>query len=311
MTSIRVVYVLGSGRTGSTILGQIMNSVEGIFFAGEAIDFWLRAVVENRLCGCGERARGCPVWGPVISAVEDHLPESRLDRLIQARSQTWWARRVARGASIVSGRSADVYAGEASSSVELLYRAIQDQTGASMIVDTSKFAFYAQALNSIPSIDLSFVHLVRDPRAVAHSWKRRKRILDPEEDIWVPQFGSLSSTVRWISRNSTAISLARRAGRPYVLIRYEDLVASPRRIIDRISAELGFDATRAALANESAQDLPPNHAIWGNPTRFESGKIELTLDDAYKNLQPPIDSALVSVLALPWLARFGYRFLDY
>ena len=56
-----------------------------------------------------------------------------------------------------------------------LYSSIMARTGCSVIVDSSKFASYGHLLASNPAFDVRVIHLVRDSRAVAHSWQRRKR----------------------------------------------------------------------------------------------------------------------------------------
>jgi len=61
-----------------------------------------------------------------------------------------------------------------SEALEKLYQAIAEVTGKRLIVDSSKYPTYSYLLGLLPTIDLSIVHLVRDPRAVVHSWWRVK-----------------------------------------------------------------------------------------------------------------------------------------
>ena len=55
-----------------------------------------------------------------------------------------------------------------------LYRAVQETTGSRVIVDSSKLPSYGYVLGMTPGVDLYVVHLVRDPRAIAYSWLRKK-----------------------------------------------------------------------------------------------------------------------------------------
>src|SRR5438067_9142701 len=59
-----------------------------------------------------------------------------------------------------------------------LYRAIADVTGAKVVVDSSKRPSDAALLPLLEGVDPYFIHLVRDPRAVAFSWRGQKRELD-------------------------------------------------------------------------------------------------------------------------------------
>jgi hypothetical protein len=63
---VKVLYVAGLGRSGSTILANTLGQVEGFFSGGELNFIWKHALIENRLCGCGRPARECPFWGPVF-----------------------------------------------------------------------------------------------------------------------------------------------------------------------------------------------------------------------------------------------------
>ena len=64
---VKVLYVAGLGRSGSTILANTLGQVEGFFSGGELNFIWKHALIENRLCGCGRPSRECPFWGPVFN----------------------------------------------------------------------------------------------------------------------------------------------------------------------------------------------------------------------------------------------------
>lgn len=47
----KVVLVAGSGRSGSTVLGNILGSVDGAFCGGEIRYLWERGLRDDRLTG--------------------------------------------------------------------------------------------------------------------------------------------------------------------------------------------------------------------------------------------------------------------
>ena len=65
-----VLYIAGTGRSGSTVLAAILGEVEGVFAAGEVRYLWQRGLVEGRLCGCGVPVAECPLWSAVLATVE-------------------------------------------------------------------------------------------------------------------------------------------------------------------------------------------------------------------------------------------------
>src|SRR5205085_9377274 len=65
---VRVLLIAGSGRSGSTLLANLLGSVPGVFSAGEMRYLFDRGLRDNRLCGCGVPFRECPVWTRILTA---------------------------------------------------------------------------------------------------------------------------------------------------------------------------------------------------------------------------------------------------
>jgi hypothetical protein len=56
---LKVLYVTGFGRSGTTILDNILGQLDGVFAAGELHYIWDRSLEQNRLCACGEAFADC------------------------------------------------------------------------------------------------------------------------------------------------------------------------------------------------------------------------------------------------------------
>ena len=96
-------------------------------------------------------------------------------------------------------------------------------THASTFIDTSKAPGYAAALAELPNVDLYVLNLIRDPRAVACSWYKRKN-----------SFSALIKNARdWLKRQKTLEEWRPALGDHFMAVRYEDLAANP---VDTISA---------------------------------------------------------------------------
>jgi hypothetical protein len=61
---VRVLYIGGLGRSGSTLLDRMIGQLPGFFSAGEIREVWQQGLRENRPCGCGTPFRPWPQ--PVI-----------------------------------------------------------------------------------------------------------------------------------------------------------------------------------------------------------------------------------------------------
>lgn len=57
---IRVLYILGSGFSGSTLLGAFLGSHEKIFNLGEVKNYIQDLSAKNTACSCGQNMTECP-----------------------------------------------------------------------------------------------------------------------------------------------------------------------------------------------------------------------------------------------------------
>jgi hypothetical protein len=92
-----------------------------------------------------------------------------------------------------------------------------------------------------------------------------------------------------------------------LLVRYEDLVASPRHTLEAIldaageSGNASFDFLDAKSAH-----LEPVHSVAGNPSRMTTGRIEISLDEAWRRSMKTSHRLAVTCLSAPLLVRYGY-----
>lgn len=63
--AVPILYVGGTGRTGSTVLDRMLGNVPGVFAAGELTWLWF-ALRSGGRCACGA-PRGLPGVGPGVA----------------------------------------------------------------------------------------------------------------------------------------------------------------------------------------------------------------------------------------------------
>ena len=302
---VKVLYIAGFGRSGSTILDNLLGGVDGFFSAGELCYMWDHDLRENGLCGCGRPLTECEVWGEVLAdngvAAIDAGEMARIEGG-GVRTRHLPLALLPRGRKLLDSRL-ERYAGN----LDAVYRAIRRTTGARVIVDSSKNPMYGRVLGTVPSIDLYVVHLVRDPRAAAYSWLRKKLQPDRGEFGYMDQHAPAKSSVLWTLWNgASGVFWGQTPGR-YLRLRYEDFVADPREALTRILRMVGEGGADLPFVSGRAVELGVSHTVAGNPNRFKTGGIELRLDDEWKGKMRLRDRALVTLLTLPLLKRYGYR----
>jgi hypothetical protein len=190
--------------------------------------------------------------------------------------------------------------------LEQLYRAILTTTGSRLIVDASKEPHYSWILRSRSALDVRFLHLVRDPRAIAFSWSRVKPETGFDGRVLLERRSALTSAVYHdVSNAAGEVLWGRRPGQ-YLRLRYEDLIEDPITAVDQIGELVGLPLDlRPVLDGRDAQ-VVPTHSAWGNPNRFEAGRIQLRADDEWRAALPARDRRLTTALTLPFLRRYGY-----
>ncbi len=303
---VKVLYVVGLGRSGSTILSNSLGQIPGFFSTGELNFIWKHDFVENRLCGCGQPLQECPVWTRVMDEAfggMDGVDPREMMRLQASGTRTRHIPLMLtdRGYRVLKERLEKLLI-----NYGRLYKAIKTVTGAQVIVDSSKEPAHGYAMSLVPGVDFRVVHLIRDPRAAAYSWLKRKPQPDSEEREFMVRFSPTKSSALWDSWNASAEALWRRTPDRYLRLRYEDFVANPRGSFEGILDLLDEPGTEPPLASEREVRLGVSHTVSGNPNRFDTGAVELRPDREWISEMSSRDRALVTALTLPLLRRYGY-----
>ncbi len=302
---VKVLYVAGFGRSGSTILGNILEEVEGFFHGGELNFIWEHNLMENRLCGCGAPFDECEVWFSVFERAFGGMERADAREMIRLQALGARTRHVPLMLSSRGRRALASRLGKYMVRLGRLYRAIGESTDSRVVVDSSKMPSYGYALGMVPGIELYVVHLIRDPRAAAYSWLKEPRP-DADERSYMNRVNTVKSSLLWDVWNASSEALWRGSPGRYMRLRYEDFVAEPRRTVESILGMLGENAGRLPFVGEREVELGAGHTVAGNPNRFRSGPVRLWLDEEWASRMRPRDRRLVTLLTLPLLVRYGY-----
>lgn len=308
--AVPVVFIAGFGRSGSTLLDRLLGSTPGFHSGGELGGVWSQGLADDRLCSCGALFSRCPFWQTVGNNGLSSLSPADLDAILRYTRDVFPARKMWR---LLSGRTRrDLMASAPANFPDMtarLYRGLLDVSAQQVLVDSSKLATYLVLLAQMPRIDVHVIHLVRDPRAVAHSWLR-PLVTDPDGRTTMPRFGAARSAVLWLIMNVAVEWVAWRLGLRYVRVRYEDLVEDPARIVgqlrSRVLEDAELDVAEASLADDEGIDLGASHSISGNPMRFRQGRTSIAADTEWKT-GPSRRKAIVAAITFPLRWRYGYR----
>lgn len=224
---VGLVYVMGAGHSGSTILGITLGNCDGFFYAGE-LEEWLMTAARPRW-GAAERQ---DFWSAVKERIGDVdvLFGGSANRCLERSSASfrvdrWPARRRLRPAYRRLARE--------------LIDAVADVSGARYVIDTSHFPLRARELRELPGIDLYLIYLVRDPRAVVAS---NTRELSPHELAEIRWRKLTMNANLWLTQLLAMRTFVSHPPDRRMFVRHEDFLADPDGITRQILAMVGSDA---------------------------------------------------------------------
>jgi hypothetical protein len=303
--SIRVLYVAGAGRSGSTVLGSILGSHPECVGVGELTNLVSQGLMQELFCACGERVPDCPFWIAVrrewlrrLGGTEDPLRyltmQARFERL----------RSIPRlvGSSVESRR----FAAFEQWTIQL-FAAIRTVAGRPVVIDTSKRPVRALALSKMRGLDLRVLHLVRDPRGVAFSLSQSFPE-DPTRGVQRPMFGHpvWRSALMWRLTNTLTDLVGRRlAPERFRRLRYEELTGDPAASLQSVFGLAGLASSGVAERLERGDEIETGHTVAGNRLRMQ-GRFRLRIDDRWTSAMSRSDQRLVVRLVGPAFVRYGY-----
>jgi hypothetical protein len=301
----RILRIVGDGRSGSTVIGTVLGQLPAAIFLGEITQVWRAFTTPRWRCSCGDLVASCPFWRAVRSRsqIDTAFDVTRL----RDTTERYLRIRPLQLANLVRPRLTRPLV-EYAEALERVYRAIAATAGAGLIVDSTKSAPELLLAVRTFRIRLDVLHVVRDPRAVAHSQNRpMPATMQPGYD-WAPERASTSSA-RWTVRNGLLGLILTQHKAAHRRIRYEDFISSPAQELISLH-EFGDMASIAAHLTQTNGELSvgPRHALDGNGRVLQkTSTIRLRLDEEWRSRMPFPRQLAASIPAFPLMRLYGYR----
>ena len=301
-----VLFIGGLGHSGTTLIERLIGQLPKAVPLGEVARLWDHDGREGEMCACGASFGACEFWqriGTVAFEGWQRLDRARIRALRFGVDRTRHIPALA--ARTLKGAMRRAVA-EYSSYYQRLYAAAAADSRAELVIDSSKHPSLAYCLRWCEGIDLRVLHVVRDPRGVAHAWGKDVAGHGMgASDHLERRCSPARAAMLWNAQNA-AFDLLRRRGVPVHRVRYEELFENPRDVIADIAAwaRLPFTASQLRFIGDSHADLGPSHCVAGDPMRFAVGNVALQAE-SWDELSPT-RRHLVSTMAAPLLRRYGY-----
>ena len=327
---MKVLYIMGAGRSGSTILDIVLGNHPNVESTGELTNLvrngWiggksLMGIEHKRLrvpiCACGRRtdipeldanANACPFWSNVRREWVERV-DSRDDIESYPTLQSDFERLRRLPRLLLERRRPSPRFRSYARLTRALYEAISAASGKRVVVDSSKTPVRAFALSIVPGIDLRVIHNVRDVRGYMASRRKTLRKNLQAGIMWDHEGHPVwKSAVQWVYINFLSEWVCIQLGPGKALrLRHEDLYGDFRDVLDRIASLIEVDLTSVSDTASSGKTLQVGHSIGGNRTK-KSEVLTLRPDDQeWRDTLSTREQRLTWAL-IGWLMRrYGYK----
>lgn len=304
----KLLYIAGSGRSGSTLLDLLLGNHRQISGLGEV--HRLSDKPYSRQCSCQEPIMKCAYWRRRIRALCDmqnvpieewtnSLYVTRVKNKSLARRE--WANLTEIASVLGSGvlmRVVRWLSNEAEEQWQAtnnswdLYDVVATMDNSEVVVDSTKNALRMKLLYMTRPQDCYIIHLVRDGRAVVASAQRRK-------DIPITK-----AARRWrVANRNVELALMTVPSEQAMQLRYEDLCDNPedqlRSICDFVGVEYQLDMPK--LSKRESHEIP------GNPMLFRETETTIVKDERWKSQLTAKEISEFQRVAGRYNLKYGYK----
>ena len=301
---VRVIYISGASRSGSTVLAALLGSQAESVSVGELVQLHRAGWLHDEYCACATRCSACPFWTQVLAQWQALCGDVDVSRYLKLQSRF---ERLRSWPRLILGARLDSAAyREYIRQTTGLLRSICAVSGKRVVVDSSKRPMRALALSRLPDVDLHVLHLVRDVRATAWSQAKGYR-KDPRSGLQTekPPQPVWRSTRDWLLAHALAEWLGKSATDRFQRLRYEDLVDRPEQALMGVQSFLEQDLQDIIARVLAGAEFPVGHQIAGNRVRMQ-GNVRLRADTDWLEAMPAAQRDACWRMAGWFARRYGY-----
>jgi hypothetical protein len=271
----KIIFIAGSGRSGSTLMGKLLDRQQNTAHVGELRHFAQIGYRENRACECGKKLEQCSFWGPIIYQLSrdfDLVEISKISKRLP-RNIDLYTHIILKSESYIPSKYIDF--------ICTLYHYIFHFSEAEYIIDSSKFPVHLESLYRTNAFDIRVIHLTRDPRSVADSWSRRKQSNDGPSSSFITTRPAWKVALSWRTCNYLVTRYQAKTA-VFTHAKWEDVTRDPSEAIDKIIQSLHLKIAFPGTSRDRSVYLKAGHAFWGNSSRRLSGHTKI-INDRYRS----------------------------
>lgn len=316
-SSPTVLYIVGRGHSGSTLLELLLNRNAGIAAMGELSLFSLQLSRDNFApwvgqCSCGERLGECTPWSTIIGKVNAELgfdlrrrPFAWKVTDVSLEEDYGWRRPLQklmymlgrvfrRGNYRLFGKPTRLYKFAYQQWFHnrgTLCRLFAEEMASKVVIDASKDPLDMLDTYFLSGLEVKILFITRDVRGVAASSVKRNRASAGRE------------ATQWVSVNARILRALRYVNsRDWMQIRYEDLCEDTGRILGDVAEFSGVSLKLSSAAEERKS----RHTVAGNGLRFQE-ITTVSTNENWRSILSDYDLVEIEKAAGECSSRLGYQ----
>ena len=235
----KVIYIMGCGRSGTTILSIVLGNNDGMLNMGELGDY---PEFNGRPNSYDENSPNYQFWKKVNEAycLENGKPDyeelSHISEDMEHHKSFFF-----NYLNLISVKTVEAY----KNYIRGLYNSIFNVTDNDIVIDSSKFPGRALSLTKYLDRDLYLIYLIRDPIGVVGSFNANTS---------QGSKGFFSANLYYFVINFFCNLLRLKIDkRKFIRIKYEDLISNPLTVVEKIQDKFNMDFSHSIklLGNDS------------------------------------------------------------
>lgn len=253
-----VVYIMGTGRSGTTILEVVLTNSPGIAGLGEVTHLFKDGLVRHNACSCQSAIEDCVMWGPLVNSLswtdKNACDLDRLFRRVERHSRfffTWFSMQSQATMLWYKNENCGMFSNSARIA------------GADTIIDSSKYAGRALGLHEAMPSHVKIIWLVRSPEGLLAAFSKRN------DDEQKPK-SAFAAMLYYIYVMTCSWLVKYRLGDDVLVVSYEDLMVNPVDTLSRIERWCGLDLSESKRRIAGNEVLTVHHILTGNRLRKQS-----------------------------------------
>jgi hypothetical protein len=292
MKKLKIIYLFGAGRSGTTAIATFLGGHQKIKTLGEMHQFYdhLR---DKKNCSCGESLLNCEFWSNIVLNLPEKIQDEPNEFQKLSDKLEYHSSIPKHFTNTVDKKVLLEYL----KNQELIFNEIAKNCPAEYYLDSAKYIGRNLSLRKSKNLSIKSIYVVRDVRGVINSFS--KSVQSSRKP--------LSTIFYYLSVNAVAEIVYLFSSKKNVIkIKYEDFTAYPEKTLLKLSEFLAMDFSELISKINKDESFEIGHIIGGNRLKNDK-KITLKNDNQWVSSQSRISQIFYYFAALPFMLFNKYK----